>query len=183
MLKNCPHCIRFRLFPQPANLDWDAYFTLEAYIAAMKSKDNRTQVGACIVGPDHEVRSKGYNGPCRGEDDSNDAIYYQPLKRLWFEHAERNALYNLARIGVSGKGCVMYSTLHPCIDCARGIVQIGIAAVVLPAAYPDAAHLDDSQIAAAELLNRLGVEVRWWQGTLPPLTILSNGQSYRFHGS
>jgi dCMP deaminase len=181
---------KYRLQPPPAppdpvppapTLDWDAYFILEAYVAAMKSKDDRTQVGVCIVGPDGEIRSKGYNGPCRGENDADPALYAQPLRRLAFEHAERNAIYNLARIGVAGKGCVMYSTLHPCIDCGRGVVQCGIREIVLPADYPGARVFNASQTAAAALFVRVGVVVRWWHGPLPSLMILSDGQSYRFH--
>ena len=107
-------------------MDWDTYFILEACVSALKSKDTRTQVGACIVGPDLEIRSKGYNGPIRGEKDEDPSIYESPLKHQLFEHAERNAIYNLARIGVSGKNCTMYCTCHPCTGCARAIHQTGI---------------------------------------------------------
>jgi len=162
-------------------MDWDSYYMLEAYVAAMKSKDDRTQVGACIVGPDHEIRSKGFNGPCRGENDDDPALYTPPARRLVFEHAERNAIYNLARVGVSGKNCVMYSTLHPCIDCGRGVVQCGISEIVLPEDYPGARTFSPSQRAAANLFARVGVAVRWWRGRLPALAILSDGQPYRFH--
>lgn len=167
--------------PRPA-FDWDSYFLLEAYVAAMKSKDDRTQVGACIVGDDHDIRSKGYNGLCRGEDDDDPALYAPPLRKLAFEHAERNAIYNLSRRGVSGQNCVMYCTLHPCIDCGRAMVQTGITALVLPADYPGAQVFNVSQDAAAALFVRVGLPVRWWRGRLPALRILSDGQPYRFHG-
>ena len=162
-------------------MEWDAYFMLEAYVAALKSKDGRTQVGACIVGADREVRSKGYNGPCRGEHDDDASIYNKPLKHLLFEHAERNAIYNLARIGVSGKGCDLYCTLHPCIECARGIVQTGIRSVTLHEEFPNARVLSVSQVAAADLFTRIGVEVRWWSGTPPITGILADGHWHRFH--
>jgi dCMP deaminase len=46
------------------------------------------------------------------------------------EHAERNALYNAARIGVSTKGTTMYLTCGiPCTDCAKGIISSGVKAI------------------------------------------------------
>jgi len=55
----------------------------------------------------------------------------RPEKYHWFEHAERNAIYNAARIGVSTKGCTMYLTCGlPCTECCRGIINAGITKVV-----------------------------------------------------
>ena len=33
-----------------------------AMLSAMRSKDPNTQVGACIVSPEHKILSMGYNG-------------------------------------------------------------------------------------------------------------------------
>lgn len=49
---------------------------------------------------------------------------------VWMEHAERNAIFAAARIGRALKGARIASTLFPCIDCARAIVQSGIAELV-----------------------------------------------------
>ena len=50
----------------------------------------------------------------------------RPEKYYWFEHAERNSIYNAARIGVSTKGSKMYMTCGvPCADCARAIINAG----------------------------------------------------------
>lgn len=144
--------------------DWDNHFLLEAYHAAGASKDPSSQVGAVIVGPDREPRSRGYNGPCRGEDDSNPAIFERPLKYELSEHAERNALYNAARIGVPCRGCTMYATLDPCTDCARGIIQSGISELVLHREAPRAPGWAASQGTALAMLERCGVKVRWWSG-------------------
>jgi dCMP deaminase len=46
---------------------------------------------------------------------------------VWMEHAERNAIYAAARAGRGLAGATMVSTFFPCIDCARAIVQTGIA--------------------------------------------------------
>ena len=41
-------------------------------------------------------------------DDNKIDRQKKPEKYFWFEHAERNAIYNAARIGVSTKGCTIY---------------------------------------------------------------------------
>lgn len=147
------------------NWDWDEYFINEAYMAAMKSKDASTQVGSVIVGPAHEIRSKGYNGLCRGEDDDNPLFHIRPLKYALYEHAERNAIYNSARVGIPTDGCTLYCTWGPpCADCARGIIQAGIREVVCHAEFPGSPGWAESTNIAADLLDRLGVRLRFWSG-------------------
>ena len=47
-------------------INWDEYFMSVALLAAMRSKDPNTKVGACIVGEDNRIISTGYNGFPRG---------------------------------------------------------------------------------------------------------------------
>ena len=100
---------------------WDRYFMGLAVQAATLSKDESTKLGCVIVGPDREIRATGYNSFPRGVNDDRPERQGRPLKYKWFEHAERNAIYNAARVGVSLKGCVLYCAWPPCTDCARGI--------------------------------------------------------------
>ena len=72
----------------------------------------------------------GYNGLVRGVDDNKPERLERPTKYDFFEHAERNAIYNACLTGTSLKGCVKYATHAPCTDCARAIIQAGIAMVV-----------------------------------------------------
>lgn len=163
-----------------SHMDWDSYFINEAYLAALKSKDRSTQVGAVIVGPDREIRSKGYNGPTRGMDDDDEAIHQRPAKYLYAEHAERNAIYNGAMIGVSCKGCTIYVTNDCCVDCARGIVQSGIREVVIHAEAPPMLGWEDSQRVAHEIFARSGVTVRRWSCVPVFPGILHGGVFHRF---
>jgi len=120
------------------NVDWDRrFFDLANYISKW-SKDRSTQVGAVIVDKNKVVLSMGYNGFCRGIDDNIEKYHNRPEKYKWTEHAERNAIYNAARQGSSLIGCTIYTSLYPCMDCARGIVQSGIVKVV--SSYPDFDH-------------------------------------------
>ena len=110
--------------------NWDERFMNLARHVAEWSKDRSTKVGAVIVGPYNEVRAVGYNGFPRGIDDDAPDRHERPEKYLWVEHAERNAIYNAARVGISVSGCKMYLPWFPCMDCARAIVQSGIETLV-----------------------------------------------------
>jgi dCMP deaminase len=110
--------------------DWDEFFMRIAAIGARKSKDCGSQVGAVIV-LDKQVISIGYNGLPRGVTDDIPSRLERPEKYLWHEHAERNAVYNAARVGSPTLGSSMYVTMHPCADCARAIVQAGVSRVVI----------------------------------------------------
>jgi len=108
---------------------WDLRFLELAALVSTWSKDT-TKVGCVIVGPDREVRGVGYNGFPRGVDDDVPERKQRPAKYLWTAHAERNALDNALRAGISVRGCTLYLTWMPCMDCARGIIQTGIAKVI-----------------------------------------------------
>jgi dCMP deaminase len=108
-------------------MNWVSYYRQLANTVKLKSKDKYTQIGAVIVGKDGEIVSTGYNSFPRGLDDGLDYRQERPEKYYWFEHAERNAIYNAARIGVSTKGTTMYLSCGlPCADCARGIINSGV---------------------------------------------------------
>ena len=112
-------------------INWHEYFLGMAEYVSTKSKDS-TPMGCVIVGPNHEIRTTGYNGFCRGIDDSVESRHDRPEKYYWAEHAERNAIYNAARNGTSLEGSHIYisSGALPCCDCARAIIQSGITKVI-----------------------------------------------------
>ena len=114
---------------------WDARFLRMALDISTWSKDRSTQVGCVIVGKAGEVLSTGYNGLPRGVDDDVEARHERPEKYHWFEHGERNAIFNAARNGTALAGATLYVTSAPskftcCTDCARAIIQSGIVRVV-----------------------------------------------------
>lgn len=143
--------------------DWNSYFMAQARLVAQKSKDKSVQVGVVIVGPDHEIRSTGYNGFARGIDESAEERWERPIKYEWVEHAERNAIYNAARIGVSTRGCIAYMESPPCTDCGRALIQAGIKEVVVTTNNPFADRKDwrKSIQFAIDMLEEAGVKVTW----------------------
>ena len=113
-------------------MNWDEYFINIAEQVKLKSKDKRTQIGVVVVGKDNEIVSTGYNSFPRGINDNISDRQERPEKYFWFEHAERNAIYNAARIGVSTLGTTMYMTCGmSCSDCARAIINSGVSKIVL----------------------------------------------------
>lgn len=113
-------------------LSWDEYFMGIALLSAQRSKDDSTQVGACIVGDGNRILSMGYNGMPSGCDD--DELPWEregePLntKYLYVCHAELNAILNHS--GISLKCAKIYVTLFPCNECAKAIIQSGIKEVI-----------------------------------------------------
>jgi dCMP deaminase len=98
----------------------------------LKSKDNNTKIGVVLVGKNNEIVSTGYNSFPRGINDDVVERQEKPEKYFWFEHAERNCIYNAARIGVSTLGTTMYMTCGiSCADCARAIISAGVEKIVL----------------------------------------------------
>lgn len=112
------------------SLKWHKRFMEIATLVSSWSKDESTKVGAVVVGIDKEIRATGYNGIVRGVDDDVEERSQRPTKYEFYEHAERNAIYNACLTGVSLKGCAIYVTYFPCTDCARAIIQTGIKLVL-----------------------------------------------------
>ena len=153
---------------------WDEYFMSLAFFVAMKSKDRSTKVGAIIVNGLNGIVSTGYNGFPRKVDDDVPERHERPLKYLYMEHAERNALDNAALSGARMQGGTLYTQWVPCADCARGIIQNGMAEVVH--FYPLESEMmrfiilrNDWKASAEEsmkMLSEAGVKVRHYGGSL-----------------
>ena len=113
-------------------ISWDEYFMGVAQLAAKRSKDPNTQVGACIVSQDNKILSMGYNGfPSGCSDDEfpweRDGDAYD-TKYPYVCHAELNAILNCR--GANLEGSRLYVALFPCNECAKAIIQSGIKEVV-----------------------------------------------------
>lgn len=140
-------------------LTWDEYFMGIAILAAQRSKDSNTQVGACIVNDENKILSIGYNGMPTGCDD--DLMPWDrtgdPLdtKYLYVCHAELNAILNYN--GGSLKGARVYVTLFPCNECTKAIIQSGIKEIIY---FSDKYADTDSTIAAKRMFDLTGVKYR-----------------------
>tara|TARA_B110000014_G_C19758257_1_gene394922 strand:- start:161 stop:595 length:435 start_codon:yes stop_codon:yes gene_type:complete len=112
--------------------NWNERFLNLAIHISQWSKDPSTKVGCVVVGPDHEIRSTGFNGLPRGIEDNDERLNNREIKYPMICHAEENAIMHAARIGISLKECTAYVTWPPCTRCARSLIQAGILTVIYP---------------------------------------------------
>ncbi|XP_012255762.2 deoxycytidylate deaminase [Athalia rosae] len=142
------------------HIEWDEYFMAIAFLAAKRSKDPSTQVGACIVNKDKKIVGVGYNGMPIGCDDDEfpwdkNSPNVLETKYLYVCHAETNAILNKNSADV--KDCTIYVGLFPCNECAKIIIQSRIRLVV----YMSDKHSEKVEtIAAKKMFDASGVQYR-----------------------
>ena len=127
-----------------------------AATVAKWSKDPSTQVGAIIVNEDKQVIGLGYNGFPRRVFDGESRYTTKAVKYLFVSHAERNALDNTF---ISTKGATLYSTLYPCNECTKGIIQKGIKRVVTK--RPDSSKTHLNYNVTTTMFVESGIEVTY----------------------
>lgn len=151
-------------------ITWDEYFMGIAQLAAARSKDPNTQVGACIVNDEHKIVSVGYNGMPRGVADKDMPWEregdFLNTKYPYVCHAELNAiLNNVANLN----GCKLYVTLFPCNECAKAVIQAGIKEIV----YASDKYADtDSTKASKTLFNKCGIKLTKYKPSKKSINIL-----------
>ena len=143
-------------------ISWDEYFMGLALLSALRSKDPGTQVGACIVSPDKKVLTIGYNGMPIGCSDDEYPWEREgaPLetKYLFVCHAEMNAILNSGHSDL--RGSTVYTTLFPCAECTKAMIQKGIKEVIY---LSDKYAKDDLFVAARRMMDSAGVTYRAYQ--------------------
>ena len=139
-------------------ISWDEYFMGVALLSAQRSKDNSSQVGACIVNDENKILSMGYNGMPVGcfDDDMPWEREGEPLKTkyMYVCHVELNAILNHASGTGSLRGARIYTTLFPCNECAKALIQSGIKKVIY---YEDKYPDSDSVIASKRMFDMVGI--------------------------
>ena len=136
-------------------ITWDEYFMGIAMLAAKRSKDPNTQVGACIVSPDNIIISTGYNGMPTGcsDDVFPWAREGEETKYPSVVHAELNAILNAN--GRDLRGSRLYVALFPCNECAKAIIQSGVKEVL----YLSDKYCDTMlNLASKRMLQAAGVK-------------------------
>ena len=103
-------------------ISWDEYFMGIAMLAARRSKDPNTQVGACIVSQDNIMPKGCSDDEYPWEREGIDTKY------PYVVHAELNAILNAH--GRDLQGSRLYVALFPCNECAKAIIQSGVKEVL-----------------------------------------------------
>ena len=149
-------------------ISWDEYFMSVALLAAMRSKDPNTQVGACIVGEDKRIISTGYNGFPRGcsDDEFPWDREGEQTKYPFVVHAELNAILNAG--GRKLTGARIYVGLFPCNECAKAIIQSGIREIIY---LSDKYCGTEGNVASKRMLDAAGVRYHRLETGLKELTL------------
>lgn len=129
----------------PRRPSWDEYFLQLARQAATRSTCLRRQIGAVLV-RDRRLLATGYNGSPRGTAHCldvgclRDQLGIPSGERAELcraIHAEQNAIVQAAVHGVAIEGATLYTTTHPCILCAKMIINCGVKEIHYLEGYPD----------------------------------------------
>ena len=143
-------------------LEWDEFFMGITKLAAGRSKDPSTQVGACIVDKDNRILSIGYNGTPNGFSDDvfpweRTGKNQNETKYPYVCHAELNAILNYRGSRKDLIGSKIYIDLFPCNECAKVIIQSGIKEIIY---LSDKYNGTLENEASKYLLNTCGVIYR-----------------------
>jgi len=133
-----------------------------AILSSFRSKDSKSQNGACIVDSNKKIIGIGYNGLPRGLSDDEKGVWcdvddndVENSKHTYVVHAEKNAIYNSMAHDLTGS--TLYVTLFPCNICAQAIIQVGIKKVVYTKAKK---HHVGFNNAVLKMFKSAGVETQ-----------------------
>ncbi|MBN4083567.1 cytidine/deoxycytidylate deaminase family protein [Mycoplasma sp. CSL10137] len=146
-------------------LNWDQYFMALTKLSALRSKDPNTKVGACIINNRKRVIALGYNGMPSGNDFdfpwARDKKLEKDNKYPYVVHAEINAILNST---TQLENAILYTSLFPCSNCSKTIVQSGITEIVY---LEDKYHDTDDAWISRKILKDSNIKTR----KLEPLNI------------
>lgn len=141
-------------------LSFDHIFMNLANDLAMRSHCVKAHVGAVLV-KDTRIISIGYNGPpphthnCDEEWPGVGCPRDSKGSCSLALHAEENAILYAVKNGANLEGATLYTTLSPCLPCARLIYSAGIKKVLFDRSY--AAYKGIGSDEGVDFLNKFGV--------------------------
>lgn len=134
------------------NMKYDISYLKMSKDWGENSYSTRKQVGALLV-KDNHIISDGFNGTPSGFsnkcEDSNGQTHWYVI------HAEANALMKVARSGYSCEGATMYTTVAPCQECSKLIIQAQIKEIVFSEFYR---NLEGLKL----ILNNTNIKVKFY---------------------
>ena len=140
---------------------FDAIFMNLAVDLSMRSHCVKAQVGAVLT-KDTRIISIGYNGPPANTHNCDEEWPETGCPRdargscSLALHAEENAILYAVKNGAALEGSTLYTTLSPCLPCARLIFSSGIEKVFYKDSYAEYKGLPSDE--GVDFLNKFGVE-------------------------
>lgn len=144
-------------------LSFNQIFMNLASDLSLRSHCVKRQVGA-VLAKDTRIISIGYNGPPSGTHNCDEEWPNEGCPRdsrnscSLALHAEENAILYAVKNGTQIQGATLYTTLSPCIACARLILSSGITEVFYKESY--AAYKGLKCDEGVDFLNKFGVSCK-----------------------
>tara|TARA_R110002020_G_scaffold56770_2_gene156827 strand:+ start:3362 stop:3802 length:441 start_codon:yes stop_codon:yes gene_type:complete len=109
---------------------------------------------ACLIVKNNQIIADGYNGTPNNFDNICEIkINNKYITKQEVLHAESNAIAKLANSTQSSAGSTLYTTLSPCLECAKLIIQAKIKYVYYAEEYRNPIGLT--------ILNRAGIKTKY----------------------
>ncbi len=152
-----------------ARVNWQFYFMAIAHLVSLRSSCLSRKCGAILV-KDKRIIATGYNGAPSGFEHCDTAGCLrieravqagESLDLCRGIHAEQNAILQAASSEQSTVGSEMYSTVQPCVHCAKMIVNCGISVVHISSDYPHKMALEIFKEAAVPVLKVRQLKALW----------------------
>src|ERR1700750_1723545 len=130
---------------------------------ALRSHCIKAHVGAVLT-RDTRIISIGYNGPPAHTHNCDEEWPAEGCPRdskgscSLALHAEENAILYAVKNGAKLEGATLYTTLSPCLPCARLIFSAGIKHVFFMHSYAEYKGLPSDE--GVDFLNRFGVRAK-----------------------
>jgi dCMP deaminase len=134
---------------------------------AQRSHCVKAQVGA-VLAKDTRIISIGYIGPPAGTHNCDEEWPQTGCARdskgscSLALHAEENAILYAVKNGANLEGATLYTTLSPCLPCARLIFSAGVKHVYFDKSYAQYKGLTSDE--GVDFLNRFGVNAVQFTG-------------------
>jgi len=140
----------------PTQKKLDRVYINIAENVSVLSHCERKKVG-CIIVKGNNILSMGYNGTPTGMDNECEDSPVWPSTCWYVLHAESNAIAKVANSTNNCFGSTLYTTMSPCRECAKLIIQAGIQRVVYKELYRDC--LAGETLQAMDLLKECNVKL------------------------
>jgi len=145
---------------------WDEFFLKHCYLAATRSKDGKTKIGAVLV-KDKRIISSGYNGFPAKVRDLPERYENREEKYKFICHAEFNACIFCAKNGVNPSGASLYCMSIPCGECAKAAIQIGVSEVIHHTLWPNMGPKWEESIKYTKIMfEEAGISLFGYDGKL-----------------
>lgn len=125
----------------PGRLERKPFYAELVKLVQRRSTCLRLQVGAVLIREGRMI-AIGYNGAPTGLPHCTEDICGPDKPCTRTIHAEANCIAFAAKHGIATGDTVMWATDSPCIDCAKLIINAGIAQIVYLRPYRDQTPVD-----------------------------------------